>query len=152
MTQPDPSAQLPSAPVYVNYFQAGTPAASARILCITEDPAYAEREILPPLRRAGVYVEPRRLNRGDNVENSLDTYHAILLDIGIHNSASFDICRKIRVGTHAPILLVLHSAARADVMQAYRAGADAHVLAPFDPREFLARLSGLLRRRLTSVA
>jgi DNA-binding response OmpR family regulator len=146
MTQPESGTQLPIASAYVNYFQPGSRAADTRILCITEDPDYAERDILPPLHRAGVCVDSGQIKRGESIENRVGAYHAILLDIGVRNSASFEICSQVRLGTRVPIMLVLHGAARSDVLQAYRSGADAYILAPFDPREFLARLSGLLRR------
>jgi two-component system, OmpR family, response regulator len=152
MAQPESGKQLPIAPVYVKHFQPGSQAADTRILCITEDPDYAERDILPPLRRAGVSVDSGRIKRGESIENWLGAYDAILLDIGARNSASFEICSQVRIGTRAPIMLVLHGAARSDVLQAYRSGADAYVLAPFDPREFLARLGGLLRRSAPPVA
>ncbi len=157
MTHEDAGPNISHSPVLAHHLQSSSQAAGTRILCITEDPAYTERDILPALYRAGACVEVQQAARGETTE-SADRgyqdrgYHAILLEAGAHNGGSFQICRQIRNRTRIPIMLVLHGSAREDTLLAYRVGADAYIIAPFDPREFLARLNGLLRRGSTTLS
>jgi DNA-binding response OmpR family regulator len=69
-----------------------------------------------------------------------------VFDINKANSISFDVVRRIRELSVIPIMLVLHGMARNDILRGFQVGADAYVLAPFDEREFGARIRALLQR------
>ncbi len=127
-------------------------APGTRILCCTDDPAYAERDILPVLRRAGVAAETINVATHAHFESLIHPYQAILFEINSETSVSFQVCQQIRGISGMPMMLILHGAAREEVLRAYHVGADACILAPFDPSEFLARLAGLLRPKPGPVA
>jgi DNA-binding response OmpR family regulator len=44
-------------------------------------------------------------------------------------------------------MVVLHGAARSEVLRSYQSGADAYITSPFDPRELIARMGALVRRQ-----
>lgn len=55
-------------------------------------------------------------------------------------------CRNLRRHSQAPIVLLVNSTAKEDVLRGYRLGADAHIAMPCDRREFNARVKAVLRR------
>ncbi len=56
------------------------------------------------------------------------------------------MCDALRRLSRAPLLLIVSSAASADIVQGLRRGADAYVVEPFDMRELLVRAEALVRR------
>jgi DNA-binding response OmpR family regulator len=133
-----PAARTKSASRQI--FRAGT-----RILCVAEDQTYCEQEIVPALQRAGLQVEVMPAEPRAVIDRLARSFHLILFDISSPGGLGHQACAQVRSACGLPLMLVLHGSARGEVLRGYQAGADAYILAPFDPREFLARLSGLLR-------
>jgi DNA-binding response OmpR family regulator len=117
------------------------------ILCVSEDVRVARRELIPILKRAGFQVELVEANLQKPIDPFSKPYGLIVLDINLPDGPAYQICERSRNRWNLPVMLVLHGAARHDVLRGFQAGADAYILAPFDDREFLARMSALLRRR-----
>lgn len=63
---------------------------------------------------------------------------------GLRNG--FDVCRKIRLTSDVPILLLTVRDDEDDIVQGLSIGADDYVLKPFSPRQLVARIQSLLRR------
>ena len=118
----------------------------AILLCISEDAISTRNNLVSVLKRAGFEVDLIAANLQKPLELQAKPYRAVLLDVNRVGGAGFEICRRVREASMLPVLLILHGLARNDILRGFQAGADAYVLAPFDEREFQARLKGLLQR------
>ena len=59
----------------------------------------------------------------------------------------FEVCRRIRATSDVPILLLTARSGEGDTVIGLDMGADDYVVKPFSPRELMARVRALLRRR-----
>ena len=59
----------------------------------------------------------------------------------------FEICRRVRAGSDIPILMLTARGDEMDRIVRLELGADDYLPKPFNPRELLARLRAILRRR-----
>ena len=75
-------------------------------------------------------------------------YDIVLLDLMLPDADGLEVCRRIRArGSNVPIIMVT---ARGDIMDrvvGLELGADDYLPKPFEPRELLARIRAVLRRR-----
>jgi two-component system phosphate regulon response regulator OmpR len=74
-------------------------------------------------------------------------FAALVLDIMLPDLDGFEVCRRVRAESDIPILMLT---ARGDEMErivGLELGSDDYVPKPFNPRELLARLRAILRRR-----
>ena len=79
-------------------------------------------------------------------------FDAAILDVMLPEMDGFELCRTIRKDSRLPIIMLT---ARGDVMDrvvGLELGADDYLPKPFEPRELVARLQTVLRRRRASVA
>jgi DNA-binding response OmpR family regulator len=59
----------------------------------------------------------------------------------------FEVCRRVRAGSDLPILMLTARGEETDRIVGLELGADDYLAKPFSPRELLARLRAILRRR-----
>ena len=117
-----------------------------RILIIEDDRQLTDMltEYLQPLgmrvTAAGSAVEGLRL-----VER--DAFDALVLDVMLPDGDGFDVCRKVRSRSDIPILMLTARGDELDRIVGLELGADDYLPKPFNPRELLARLRAILRRR-----
>jgi DNA-binding response OmpR family regulator len=71
---------------------------------------------------------------------------AILLDVMMPKLNGFEVCRRLREVTDAPIIFVTAKGAIEDVVEGFAAGGDDYLVKPFDRSELLSRLRACLRR------
>lgn len=76
-------------------------------------------------------------------------YDALLLDVMLPDGDGFDLCREVRAGSDIPILMLTARGEDTDRIVGLELGADDYLPKPFNPRELLARLRAILRRRKT---
>lgn len=79
-------------------------------------------------------------------------FDAAILDVMLPEMDGFELCRTIRKESDIPIVMLT---ARGDVMDrvvGLEIGADDYLPKPFEPRELVARLQTVLRRRRASLA
>jgi DNA-binding response OmpR family regulator len=74
-------------------------------------------------------------------------FDAVLLDVMLPGLDGFEVCRLIRARSDLPILMLTARGDDADRIVGLELGADDYLPKPFNPRELLARLKGILRRR-----
>lgn len=75
-------------------------------------------------------------------------FDAIVLDVMLPEADGFEVAQTLReAGNFTPILMLTALGKPEDVLKGFEAGADDYLPKPFELRIFLARLSGLLRRR-----
>lgn len=124
----------------------GEIAEGALLLCMSEDLYVTRKELLPTLRATGFEVDLFEVSQHPPPNYTDRPYKMVVLDISNADGAGYEMCTRFRNVLDVPLILVLRGAARNDVLRGYQAGADAYVLAPFDHREFTARMRALLRR------
>ncbi len=71
----------------------------------------------------------------------------IILDLMIPGINGLDLCKKIKAKYDVPIIMVTARAGETDAVLALELGADDYVRKPFSPRELIARIRAVLRRR-----
>src|ERR1700753_102794 len=72
---------------------------------------------------------------------------AVVLDVGLPDSAGLELCRLLRrEGNRVPVLMLTARDAVSDRIDGLDAGADDYLIKPFDVDELRARLRALLRR------
>jgi DNA-binding response OmpR family regulator len=76
----------------------------------------------------------------------------ILLDVRMPGLDGFEVCRRIRGFSTAPIIFLTAMAEEADKVQGLDVGADDYVTKPFSVEELLARVRAALRRAELSAA
>ena len=122
---------------------------SARILIVEDEPAI--RDLLAiNLRHAG--FEPLHAPDAASARAQIDAAlpDLVLLDWMLPDQSGIEIARKLRSDTRTremPIIMLTARSAESDKLGGFDAGADDYVTKPFSPRELVARVRALLRRR-----
>ena len=89
----------------------------------------------------------RAATAGDGLaELSRTAPDAIILDVMLPDLDGFEACRRIRVSSDVPILMLTAKGDETDRIVGLELGADDYLPKPFNPRELLARLKAILRR------
>lgn len=73
-------------------------------------------------------------------------FDLIVLDAMLPGEDGFSICRRLRAKDTTPILMLTSLNQDVDRIVGLELGADDYVTKPFNPRELMARIKGLLRR------
>jgi DNA-binding response OmpR family regulator len=74
-------------------------------------------------------------------------YGAVILDIMLPDIDGLEVCRRLRAQSDLPILMLTARGEDTDRIVGLELGADDYLPKPFNPRELLARLKAILRRR-----
>jgi DNA-binding response OmpR family regulator len=74
-------------------------------------------------------------------------YDAVILDVMLPDLDGFEVCRRLRASSDLPILMLTARGDPEDRVVGLELGADDYLPKPFDPRELLARLHAVMRRR-----
>ena len=72
---------------------------------------------------------------------------AVVLDLMLPDMDGLDVCRQLRTKSDAPVLMLTARGDATDRIVGLELGADDYLPKPFEPRELLARLRAILRRR-----
>ena len=75
------------------------------------------------------------------------SYDALILDVMLPDGDGFDVCRQVRASSDIPILMLTARGDEMDRIIGPELGADDYLPKPFNPRELLARLRAMMRRR-----
>jgi DNA-binding response OmpR family regulator len=71
----------------------------------------------------------------------------VILDVNLPGIDGFEVCRRIRVGSDTPVMMLTVRGEEADQVRGLDLGADDYLAKPFSPRTLLARVRAQLRRR-----
>jgi len=74
-------------------------------------------------------------------------FDALILDVMLPDLDGFEVCRRVRSDSDIPILMLTARGEDTDRIVGLELGADDYLPKPFNPRELLARLRAILRRR-----
>jgi two-component system response regulator BaeR len=124
----------------------------AATVLVAEDEDVIAGVLVDYLRQAG--YDTHRLARGDEVEPWLASRHAdvLLLDLMLPGKNGLDICRALSFGPppaggRPAILMVTARVEEIDRLLGLELGADDYICKPFSPRDVVARVKAVLRRR-----
>ncbi len=122
---------------------------TAQILIVEDEPAIRELLALN-LRHAG--FEPLQAVDAASARRQIDAAlpDLVLLDWMLPDQSGVDLARTLRADTRTremPIIMLTARSAESDKLGGFDAGADDYVTKPFSPRELVARVRALLRRR-----
>ena len=81
-----------------------------------------------------------------------ERYDAAILDVMLPEMDGFALCRAIRRDSDIPIIMLTARGEVMDRVVGLELGADDYVPKPFEPRELVARLQTVLRRRVAAPA
>ena len=119
--------------------------AEARILVVDDD-LQIQRVMRTSLGAQGYEIEDARTGEEAVERVHSGKYDLILLDINLPGISGLEACRKIRLWSESPIIVMTVRDSEADKVEALDAGADDYVAKPFGMPEMLARIRATLRR------
>ena len=123
---------------------------SERFLLVDDDPRLAEM-VSEYLGEAGFRVTIAPNGRTGLECLSRAPFDALVLDLMLPDMDGLDVCRQVRAsaasGSEIPILMLTARGDAMDRVVGLELGADDYLPKPFEPRELLARLRAVLRRR-----
>lgn len=90
-------------------------------------------------------VDTARAGLADLVRTPADI---VILDVMLPDLDGFEVLRRIRASSDVPILMLTAKGDETDRIVGLEIGADDYLPKPFNPRELLARLRAILRRRV----
>jgi two-component system, OmpR family, response regulator RegX3 len=112
------------------------------ILVVEDEDAIAD-PLVAGLRREGYDVS--RVATGEGALEALPA-DLVLLDLRLPDIDGFDVCRRLRERSRAPIIMVTARGEEADRVAGLELGADDYVVKPYGLRELIARIRAVTRR------
>ena len=115
------------------------------VLVVEDEPSFVEA-LQIGLAREGFRVEVatdglEALERFDLVNPDV-----VLLDVMLPRVSGIDVCRRIRLRSNVPIIMVSAKGGEIDTVVGLEVGADDYITKPYRIRELVARVRAVLRR------
>jgi DNA-binding response OmpR family regulator len=117
-----------------------------RVLVVEDDPRLAEM-LCEYLGQAGFRVTLAPAGGAALRQLADSGYDAVVLDLMLPDMDGLDVCRQLRARADTPVLMLTARGDAIDRIIGLELGADDYLPKPFEPRELLARLRAILRRR-----
>jgi DNA-binding response OmpR family regulator len=118
-----------------------------RVLVVEDDPRLAEM-LSEYLGQAGFRITIAPAGAAALRQLAAEApYDAVVLDLMLPDMDGLDVCREIRTRSDTPVLMLTARGDAIDRIVGLELGADDYLPKPFEPRELLARLRAILRRR-----
>ena len=117
-----------------------------RVLMIEDDESLAEM-VAEYLRTFGIEVVLQGKARRGMELLGKESFDALILDVMLPDLDGFEVCRRVRAVSDIAILMLTARGDEMDRIVGLELGADDYLPKPFNPRELLARLRAILRRR-----
>jgi two-component system response regulator AdeR len=116
------------------------------VLVVEDDPVVADTLRLY-LEHAGFRVLHAADGRSGLELARRENPALVVLDVLLPGLDGREVCRRLRAASGVPILMLTARTGEEDVVATLELGADDYVGKPFRPREVVARIRSLLRRR-----
>jgi DNA-binding response OmpR family regulator len=117
-----------------------------RVLLVEDDVDIAA-PLVRGLEREGFQVTHSETGEGALVASGgPDAPDVVLLDLGLPDLDGFEVCRRMRLGSEVPIIVVTARGDEVDRVVGLEIGADDYVVKPFGFRELVARIRAVTRR------
>jgi two-component system phosphate regulon response regulator OmpR len=120
-----------------------------RVLLVEDDTRLAEM-VCEYLGAAGFEVSRVGSGVGALERLAREPYAALILDLTLPDIDGLEVCRRLRARSDTPVLMLTARGEPMDRVVGLEIGADDYLPKPFEPRELLARLRAILRRRTPS--
>jgi DNA-binding response OmpR family regulator len=119
---------------------------TGRILIIDDDERLAAM-VADYLGGAGFRVTRAATARDGEQRLKREAFDALVLDLMLPDADGLELCRRLRDISDLPILMLTARGDAMDRVVGLEVGADDYLPKPFEPRELLARLRAILRRK-----
>ena len=116
-----------------------------RIL-LAEDNSLSARTLAVFLERAGMLVTVAADGPSAWAQFKANRFDLILLDVMMPGMTGFELFKRMRARSKAPILMVTARVAEEDLIEGLTLGADDYIRKPYSPREVVARCRRALAR------
>ena len=103
------------------------------------------------LRAEGFEVEAHHSGAGAVEQAASGRYALVILDVMLPEQNGFEILRALRQRSAVPVILLTARGEDVDRIVGLEIGADDYLPKPFNPRELLARIHAVLRRRIQAL-
>jgi DNA-binding response OmpR family regulator len=117
-----------------------------RILVIDDDSRLADM-VSEYLSTAGYRVSTAGSGAAGLERLAKEPYDALVLDLSLPDMDGLEVCRRLRERSDVAVLMLTARGDATDRIVGLELGADDYLPKPFEPRELLARLKAILRRR-----
>jgi two-component system alkaline phosphatase synthesis response regulator PhoP len=117
------------------------------ILVVDDEPKITQL-VRDYLERAGFTVRTAHDGREALMRARTDRPDLVVLDLGLPLLDGLDVTRQLRREGSTPIIMLTARDDEVDRVAGLELGADDYVTKPFSPRELVARVRAVLRRRL----
>ncbi len=117
----------------------------ARVLVVDDDVDLAEMLGIV-LRSEG--MDPVFCHNGTDAVPAFhrESPDLVLLDLMLPGLDGLEVCRRLRVDSTVPIVMLTARGDTLDIVEGLQAGADDYIVKPFKPKELVARIDARLRR------
>jgi DNA-binding response OmpR family regulator len=120
---------------------------SVHRVLLVEDDARLATMVSDYLGEAGFRVQRAATGAAAMQLAAAEAFDAMILDLMLPDADGLDICRNLRMKSDIPVLMLTARGDPLDRVVGLELGADDYLPKPFEPRELLARLRAILRRR-----
>ena len=123
----------------------GVQGTTRRVLLVDDEPSI-QKMLSHALEREGFQVHT--VGDGEAALEAVGAYepHLIILDIMLPKMDGTEVCRRIRMHSEVPILMLTAKDDEIDRVVGLELGADDYVTKPFAVRELVARVRAIMRR------
>ena len=118
----------------------------ASILIVEDESAIAE-VLVYALRSEGYDTQHCTLGSDGLLQLRSGRHALAILDVGLPDMSGFEVCRQARTFSEIPMLFLTARSDEVDRIVGLEIGADDYVIKPFSPREVVARVRVILRRK-----
>jgi two-component system OmpR family response regulator len=120
-----------------------------KTILIADDDAHIREVIRFALEKAGMTVSQAGDGKETLAKFDAQSVDLVVLDINMPELDGLDVCRAIRKFSDVPILFLSSRDDEIDRIIGLEIGGDDYVTKPFSPRELVARVNVILKRRLS---
>jgi len=136
--------------IEMNSQTAENPSVGPHVLAVDDDPIIREM-IADYLARHDLRVTVVADGRSMGEVLAAEVVDLIVLDLRLKAEDGMNLARKLRDESAIPIIMLTGRSDEADRVMGLELGADDYITKPFSPRELLARIRTVLRRRSSEV-
>lgn len=115
-------------------------------LLIAEDDAVISDGLEYSLKSEGYDVRVCRTYAEAVKTAESESFDLYLLDVGFPDGSGYDICRKVKKLSDAPVIFLTACDDEVNVVMGLEMGADDYISKPFRLRELISRIKSVLRR------
>jgi two-component system, OmpR family, response regulator RegX3 len=123
----------------------------ARVLVVEDEESFSDA-LSYMLRKEGFEVSVAPTGTTALTEFDRSGADIVLLDLMLPEMSGTEVCRQLRQRSGVPIIMVTARDSEIDKVVGLEIGADDYVTKPYSPRELVARVRAVLRRRGTESA